>query len=225
MICRTASSWAIPGVSGTNLGTNAAPVIIRTGLSTNSWEFGVGGDGFTNPLPVRFVHTKAEFTKRGVEVMWQTASEENNDYFVIEKLQNNNWEALGIIEGAGNSNKLNTYNFTDLTTLQELGDVSNYYRIKQVDFDHKFSYSQVFSANGSYIVGEIQIFPSPMIDKIKVSLGSEEMVSDVSIYNLSGQLVLNSKNAAEIEVNELSVGIYLIKVETNKNTYLRKISK
>jgi hypothetical protein len=51
------------------------------------------------------------------------------------------------------------------------------------------------------------------------------MVSDVSIYNLSGQLVLNSKNAAEIDVNELSVGIYLIKVETNKNTYLRKISK
>jgi hypothetical protein len=64
-----------------------------------------------------------------------------------------------------------------------------------------------------------------MTDKIKVSLGSEEMVSDVSIYNLSGQLVLNSKNAAEIDVNELSVGIYLIKVETNKNTYLRKISK
>jgi hypothetical protein len=64
-----------------------------------------------------------------------------------------------------------------------------------------------------------------MTDKIKISLGSEEMVSDVSIYNLSGQLVLNSKNAAEIEVNELSVGIYLIKVETNKNTYLRKISK
>jgi hypothetical protein len=64
-----------------------------------------------------------------------------------------------------------------------------------------------------------------MTNKINVSLGSEEMVSDVSIYNLSGQLVLSSKNTVDIDVNELSIGIYLIKVETNKNTYLRKISK
>ena len=102
-------------------------------ISIDDFIFNEGG----NPLPVELSLFSANVKERKVELNWQTATELNNKGFEIERNTGNGWQNIGFVAGKGTSNTVNNYSFTDNSNLY--GKVS--YRLKQVDNDGKFTYS------------------------------------------------------------------------------------
>jgi len=82
-------------------------------------------------LPVELMDFSANCKTDGVELGWSTASETNNRHFILEKTTDFiTYTQVAIINGVGNSNSINSYNYTDLTQ-----NGFTYYRLSQVDFD------------------------------------------------------------------------------------------
>ena len=91
-------------------------------------------------LPVEIINFNATSDNDHIDLTWSTASENNNDYFTIEKSNDGiNFESLANIDGAGNSNTLINYSYIDKNPFEGL----NYYRLKQTDFNGNFIYSNV----------------------------------------------------------------------------------
>jgi hypothetical protein len=95
-------------------------------------------------LPLDLLGFSVECKTDFVELNWQTASELNNDYFVVEKsVDATSFTSIGSVSGSGNSNSVNTYSFQDFENNNGLV----YYRFKQVDFNGDYSYSNIVAAN------------------------------------------------------------------------------
>lgn len=161
-----------------------------------------------------------------VKCEWSTASEINNDYFVIQRSKNGQtFEQTGTIQGAGNSSTQLNYVFYDEHPYSGV----SYYRLKQIDFDGKFSYSQIRSV----FLDEppiIDIYPNPSSGEISVIIRSpKDMTVDMSIYNSVGQNILFKqqsleKGRTEIKINltEYDSGTYFIRIKTPYDLYIHK---
>ena len=156
----------------------------------------------TSPvLPVELIEFTANRNGNDVMLNWITATEMNNDYFEIQRsLDGHNWETVFTVRGAGNSN-----NEVDYIEYDYNAPESNlFYRLKQVDFDAKYEYSEVvfvpYSDNNdgkSEVI--FQTFPNPIEKGNRLNLVLE---------NLDGQdllLVLRDMNGREIFVKTIYV--------------------
>lgn len=130
--------------------------ILTTDLSlANSWYIGTK-DITSSPLPVTFLNVQAQVSGTKVVISWKTGTEVNNDRFEIERRAGNEFEKIGEVIGAGNSNKILSYDFVDYKP-----GVENYYRIKQIDFDGQEKYSDiVFALIKSVGVVGVKIYDS-----------------------------------------------------------------
>ena len=104
-------------------------------VSVTAYEFA----GCSVVLPITLLSfTGKSLTNTTNLLEWITSTEINNDYFTLERSSDaQNFSAIGIVNGAGNSNISLNYNFIDDSPLKGI----NYYRLKQTDFDGVFSYS------------------------------------------------------------------------------------
>jgi hypothetical protein len=136
-------NWGEP--NGTTAGTsNAHTVRFRnTCLPTSGLTF-----VWTPPVPLPIELISFEgISKSGYNhLFWKTASESNNDYFTIEKTQDGiNYNTVININGAGNSNTTLSYDYIDYN----VDNTINYYRLKQTDYDGKYSYSNIISLDNN----------------------------------------------------------------------------
>lgn len=113
----------------------------------------------TSVLPVELVDFYATRTgDRQVTCQWITASEHNNSHFIVERSSDGlSFEEIGILNGAGTSNEILTYEMIDNDPLQSLA----YYRLKQVDFNGEFAYSQVRKVDAA-ANAEYTLYPNPV---------------------------------------------------------------
>lgn len=114
-------------------------------------------------LPVEFLSIKALQQIGGeVIVSWSTASEKNNDYFTIERSapSTDHFEPIGTEKGKGDSHSISNYKFVDHNPKHG----TNYYRIKQTDFDGKSDYSTVVSVHIVQDPFEAVLFPNPIVN-------------------------------------------------------------
>ncbi len=176
-------------------------------------------------LPVELISFEGFIEDNSVKLEWSTASEVNNDYFQVEKSSNGiDFEILTVISGNGNSNTVNDYyTYDDLP----LNKQTMYYRLKQVDFDGKFEYSEILSVN---IESEIQqnckfdIIPNPCLSRCTIKLKECNVADNENfifyIYDAAGNAVLASSpqivNNGEARFvfdpnNKLKPGMYIIK--------------
>lgn len=114
-------------------------------------------------LPIELLYFKGSEYNYDNILQWSTASEDNNDYFNIEKTKDGiDWEVIDREPGAGNSSTQLYYSFVD----EDVENIINYYRLKQTDYDGKFKYSEILSIdNRANKVKEI--------DKVTNILGQE----------------------------------------------------
>ncbi len=179
---------------------------------------------FQTPLPIQLVHFDVKLNNyKTVDIIWKTASEVNNDYFLVEKsIDGIEWNEIGKINGAGNSSNLNSYYFEDT---QYRFNLVNYYRIKQVDFDGVYTYTNVKSVFEQE--DKIIIYPNPALNKFEVS--TQSTIQEIVLYNSLGQKINESKFNADISGNhasvdiDLSSGIYIVVVKTNHQLYREKL--
>jgi len=143
--------------------------------------------------------------------------EVNNEKFIIEHSQEaKDFKEIGSIKGAGQSNQIENYSFVNRSPT----DGINYYRIKQVDYDGRYEYSDVVSAYHSK--EGISVYPNPAHNVIYIE---SEIDNSYNIYNSLGEKLLFgeiSSGANEIDISSLSPGIFWIKTKKEKLTKIIK---
>jgi hypothetical protein len=158
-------------------------------------------------------------------VSWTTAAEINNDHFILEKSCDlKNFTIVAKIPGKGFSNQLNKYSFIDDTEPCE----KNYYRLSQVDFDgteHRFKI--IYVDCGSKILDvEFYLLANPVIEKLEIN-SNTNLNGEIlfQVYDYNGKQIKNltttvfSQNTISLDVNELSAGIYILKILYQNKLY------
>ncbi|MBV9961707.1 MAG: T9SS type A sorting domain-containing protein [Parafilimonas sp.] len=157
---------------------------------------------------------------------WSTESRANSDHFEIER--SSDGISFTKIASANTilSNGTQHYSYTDNSPLNSL----SYYRIKQVDKDGSFQYSSIQKINLADVVHLWNVFPDPAKDKANVYALSNYAKADISIADLNGKIVYRytagniiAGQPITIPVQQLSKGLYVIKIATEQNTYTQKL--
>ncbi len=173
------------------------------------------------PLPIELLYFNAKFEVDHVNLSWSTASELNNDYFQIERSGPDlNWKEILTTQGAGNSNTTQYYNEKDRDPLLGV----SYYRLKQVDFDGNYKYSNVVSViNDNFDSGdEVFIYPNPVHGGsiiLRIPYAMSDIKTTVTIYDLSGKRILEyvlqkGGKLSEINIAKLEPGAYLVQIHS-----------
>ncbi len=210
------------GVTGTNVnGTVASGTGCGSqGTPTSLSSFGaltIGGSTLT-AVPIELVSFDVQKTEPKYALLeWVTASEINNSHFEIQRSKDGiNYNVIGEVSGAGTSYDLTNYDYIDFTPLQGI----NYYRLKQVDFDGNYSYSEVRLLRFDETKASIQAYPIPTSNFITIDLGSiPDFHADheIQLTNLQGQVIYRTTIEREtletsLNLTSISSGIYLLTV-------------
>lgn len=171
-------------------------------------------------LPIELLSFQAKNQNNQNHLTWQTATETNNQGFEIERSINGiDFEKIGFIKGKGNSNQIQNYRFIDANPFS-----TSYYRLKQIDFDGKFEYSNTISIKIRKEKG-IQFYPNPTNGIVTIE-SAEILNADILIYNNIGILVKTTKAQNNtINISDLPMGMYTVSMTNNENRFVKQIVK
>jgi len=180
-----------------------------------------------NLLPIELAEFTAKSTSQSeVTIEWVTLSEDNNDYFTIERSSNGNkWNPIGTIEGQGTTSTRSHYNFIDKNPLPG----TSFYRLVQTDFDGTYSFSDVVSLNR--IVDDAlisKIYPNPSTGTINwfTSLGPDQMV-EFCIKDVQGKVVaqntMNATHRMSANMDQLTDGVYFVYLNSETFSKAQKV--
>ncbi len=213
-----AGSWIDNGGIGT---ANVSGSITSNVFSSFNTYFTLGNTiNGTNPLPVTLVAFNAKKSSQKVNLDWQTASEKNADYFNVERsIDGNDFKLIGKISASGNSTSLKSYSLIDENPI--FGN--NYYRLKQIDFDGSFIYSDIKTV---YLgkTSLLSMYPNPAVNKSFTIKIPEQVQGDYSVQLIdnAGRIIYQqSGNPAEEKefyihsLNLLHEGAYIAKIIDN----------
>ena len=165
---------------------------------------GDGGDDVVTPIELMYF--RAALQGDSVVLNWATASELNNDYFVIQKTQDwEEFEDVGFIDGQGTTDIMQSYRFVDRNPYEGV----SYYRLKQVDYDGQFSLSQLVLITREIELDKdwtLSVYPNPsdlgegfhvqldhllpgtMVEARVLSLDGKEAYREIGFVDTAGQL-------------------------------------
>ncbi len=174
-------------------------------------------------LPMEIIKFDGAANNCAIHLFWETASETNTSHVVIQRSANGvNFQDIGRVNAAGNSEVLQSYSYTDATVIV----ANNYYRLKSVDTDGSHRYSEMievktncFRDNGTDI---LDVYPNPVRESnlnIRLYADTNEAV-DISIMDISGKIVVQNNtalhegiNTLQVPVKHLSAGTYFVSVQ------------
>lgn len=221
--------------SGGNASGSGGSVSYSVGQVFYTTPTGAGGSSglgiqtiavITQILPVKFLSFKvAKYDNSSVLITWQTATEQDNDYFAVEKsVDGVTFTEFTRLNGKGNASTVSSYKTMDFQPQPG----NNYYRIRQTDKDGSSTYTPVstiqFSASGT----SISVFPNPTSNIItlqtELSANSRYQLSD-----LKGNVIENKQiqsNRLQINISQLPAAIYTLNIiRNNKTVETFKITK
>ena len=187
----------------------------------------------TSAVPVELNNFTSSVNNNNVYLSWQTATEQNNYGFNIERKAeetNPGWTTIGFVKGSGNSNSPLVYHFTD----SPAKNGSYIFRLKEIDLNGTFNYSNeievVINNVPNFLL--LQNYPNPFNPSTTISyqLPQDGLVS-IKVYDVLGKEIATLVNEVktsglhEVDFNasNLSSGIYLYKMTVNNFTQTRKM--
>ncbi len=222
--------------------TSVAPTTFNNATDIVEFDFDFApGTGFyfsigsvnlsTAPLPIELINFEAIPGSDGVTLKWATASELNNQYFQVESsLDGKTWTNVGKkIDGQGTKQTR-----TDYQTLDETPFVgTSYYRLRQIDFDGKFTFSNVVQVNFKYEVS-LKLFPNPSnggLVTLKLNAIPPSARLLVKVTSLQGVEVLRYQTenpekgdmVKQLDLKGLVSGPYLVTVEVGDHLFQAKL--
>ncbi len=222
------SNWDPPLTGQTN--DASANTVTVTGISSFSpWGIARG----SNPLPVELISFDAKCEKNKVNIEWQTASEINNDYFVVEKSTNGmdytEMYKYDLDDNDANSNVVKLYSVIDYDPYSG----TSYYRLKQVDLNGAFELFAPVTVNYSKegLFELISIFADYDTKTIEITYNntSDEAVK-VLLYNQSGQVIIQKNIEANTGYNTETIiyptlkdGVYFLELINSKQNLTTKM--
>ncbi len=172
------------------------------------------------PLPIQLSDFRGYSGQQENHLNWTTVSEINNDYFIVERSNNNgkDFEETGKVKGAGNSSIVMSYEYSDNNYSQGI----NYYRLKQTDYDGNYTYSQTISISNPQISkSSISIYPVPCNQELNYEFYSEEnSLTNITVTDVLGNVVVQEQiktkrgiNKSRLNIENLSEGVYFLRME------------
>jgi hypothetical protein len=220
------AQWIDEGNAGTTGNTSAGG--ITSNIVTSFSPFTLASATINNPLPIILTFFDAKKDEDNQVVLeWKTESEVNNDYFVIERsLDGINFKDYMWVKATGNSSIPEDYSLID--SLPFIG--TSFYRLKQVDFDGKSSFSNIKAIHIEESE-KISVYPIPAKDKINVQVNLSNPKIFIQIYDSKGTSAFSTKrqlsteqSKMEIDVSSLSSGIYTLKLSSpDGNVFFKTI--
>jgi hypothetical protein len=198
----TASDWSDVTLSGTiNTTSNTlSAVTVAKENFFRSWAL----VSSVTPLPVELLYFEVKRTGSYVLLQWETLSEINNDYFIVEKSSDSeNWEEILTVDGQGNTNEQTYYSQIDVNGCEGVC----YYRLIQVDFNGQREKEgiRVLNSDNQNQEFKISVIPNPINRIANISFSTPESgVFNLIILNQQGQMVYSDKTIGEKGNNHLS---------------------
>jgi len=215
----------------------SAAILAGTGLGlygqtlsgvTSFLPFGVGSSG---TLPVKLIRFNGVLANKITNLNWATSSEINNKGFEVQRsLDGADFETIGFVKGVGNSNAVNKYAFNDNLSINNQLPTTIYYRLKQIDLDGKYEYSNtiVIKTNEDLNFGnDISIVPNPFTDGVQINFSQHQnatvnvILVDAlgrEVYTKQIQSIIGNNNVIIDNLNFLQNGIYFVRLESNGTT-------
>lgn len=176
------------------------------------------------PLPVEFVSFDAQLNDNNeVDLRWSTASEQNNDFFTVEKSRNglSSWEFVTHVDAVGNSIETNSYFAKDLNPMPGV----SYYRLKQTDLDGEYEYFTIRMIENTTDL--ITIFPNPA--KNQVNISSEKIAqANISLISSEGQMVqlppsMLNDGMITLDISSVPNGVYFVRIVEKNQVVTEKL--
>ncbi len=223
------NTWT--GVGGTvNIADNYVEL-----SSINDFSYWTLGD-LNNPIPVELSSFAASTDGRFVTLTWQTATETNNHGWDVERrvmINENNfsdWTKAGFVEGSGSTTESVSYTFSDKNITSGVFQ----YRLKQIDFDGTFSYSDIaeVNVNGPTEFALFQNYPNPFNPSTVIRFEIPEATFvNLKIYNAVGEEVATLINEQmesgvylwNFNAANLPSGIYIYRLNAGDKLFTKKM--
>lgn len=204
--------------------TSSEPCVIESQVVSNEITMG------ETTVPVTLIGLKVRRIAEGNQLIWSTASESNSEQFDIEKSKTGQeFEKIGQIAAAGNSNSLLHYTFIDEKSLTGF----NYYRLKMIDKDATFRYSNTVVISDGDAQSKAKIYPNPTYQSKNATLIIQGLVTgrvNISILNLTGQqlislneTLINGTLKLNLSTTQLPSGSYFIVCRDEKGKVIQNL--
>ncbi len=206
-------------MTGAVVSTSFLPVVATSGITHQLFTLAntVAGTGINNALPIELSSFTVTAQSNAALLQWITEVEFNNDYFVIERAEGNQpFVAIGQVNGAGSVKTQRAYSWLD----KNIPHGKLYYRLRQVDFDGKFTYSKVLNFYQQDEETPFVIYPLP----VHHSLLYFSSLSTVRILDATGRTLSTHEQVEQVDVSHLASGMYYVinqKGDVRKMTIVR----
>lgn len=217
--------------NGLTTGNTTIGTVTTAGVVSTFSPFTLSSSSNQNPLPIELLSFTATAMENQINISWITASENNTDYFEVEKsIDGINFELLTKMQAAGSSvNKLE-YNAVDVHPFEGV----NYYRLKQIDVNKSFTYSDIISVNYEMSSSNDMFYsyPNPFNDHLTItySFYSNDLIN-VQLMDVLGKIVYYNQiekgrlKTLVIETGDLEKGVYFLSLRSSEQHHIYKLLK
>jgi hypothetical protein len=198
-------------------------------LGCNNYEVLIGGPGIVSTffpcgliLPVELQKFTIIKQNSSSIAEWTTLTELDNQGFEIQHSKDSrNWKEIGFIEGTGTTSEEQNYTFTHRDPTEGV----NYYRIKQMDYNGTYAYSEIRSVLFQSNTTGLEIYPNPVKDYLTLK-GDTALGKKFTIYNTAGQIIKNGTVLRkQIDCSDVSIGLYIVRIETDSGPIVSRFIK
>ncbi len=211
---------------------------LTTGLTSSARMFSLYMKEFqisnATTLPVDLLYFQATLKDKSATLNWTTTNHLNFSHFVIERSTDaKSFSEAAILFADNNSNIENSFSFKD--NLKNATSKIFYYRLKMVDADGKYNYSEtriVRLSNETNNNLQISTFPNPVVNEVRIQIPDEWQNKKVAyeVYNNSGILVQryltnNATQVQQLNMQQFNAGNYIVRVSNGSSIISSKIIK
>ncbi|OQP63802.1 hypothetical protein A3860_22960 [Niastella vici] len=215
----TLTTGASNPLNGVDIGANSTPAFVDVDNDGDKDVFIGNLNGAISyykntsaPLPLTLLNFNGSKQTGYNTLAWNTASEENTKAFNVQlSMDNGEWKTIGTVAARGSGSGSYSFNHNNPATDK------NFYRLKMVDVDGTFTYSNIILLNNT-AAGDVRvsIYPNPGADMINISVGNNLLNTKVNVYSVEGKLLqsqLITSSSIQLSMLNCPKGIYLLKFE------------
>ncbi|PTM14773.1 MAG: propanediol utilization protein [Bacteroidetes bacterium] len=191
----------------------------------NSWGLKVCTNNFS-VLPVEWLGFAARAADQAIVLDWQTANEENNEGFDVERRAENeaSFVPIGWVDATKSPTPVNDYTFVDR---QLKPGLTYYYRLRQLDYGGKSDYSEIRAAQLQGGTPLVELFPNPASRELNVRIWGVRVPVTARVIDNAGRVRLQeewaSPSASTIDVHTLPAGLYWLQLSTDTWQRMEKL--
>ena len=202
-------------------GTATNGYVLQASISSFS-SFYFGSPGII-PLPLQVVTFKGAWQRNDAFLQWETANEQNSAYFIVERsADGTHFEKVGLVDATGNTSAKTNYTYTDEGAALLPTNVL-YYRLKSIDNDGKFTYSNIVILHPQHNF-DVMVFPNPVKEQLTIRINNQDVKEvTVQITDMQGRVLYTSKEQLTKSISNLNIDVrrwkqqlYIVKIVDSK---------